>query len=356
MKTKLQMVAKFLAIAIITFVFTAQFNEVLEEKTSTYTYNTFKKNGYDYDVLFVGASHVTWSIYPLDLKEKYGISSYNIALEGAYPEMWYWIVKEALKYSAPKLIVIDPYLMTREIQLDNNASLHQMLDVYPLDLDKVQAVMEFDEDYVRWGTLDKVGVLLKFPDYHTRIRELTQSDFEADDFVNEELNIVRNDTVISGIEFNDISRTSEVTDDYNNSMGYIEKTVKLCRDNGIEVLLAKTPNPSNEESMKYYNWCYALADKYDGVEYVDMDDTDVLLQYYAPEQLYNYKGFTQLLDYSTDVSASSGTAESIKAMEDQSGANQKGIYDNIIHVNTSGAAKITDFVGRYLTENYSGLI
>lgn len=41
---------------------------------------TFFNQPKDYDVLFFGTSHVRYGIYPMELWEEYGITSYNLAI------------------------------------------------------------------------------------------------------------------------------------------------------------------------------------------------------------------------------------------------------------------------------------
>ena len=83
-------------------------NEVLlmksnEEKFADY----YSLENKDHDVLFLGTSHMLNSIIPMELWDHFGLTSYNMAIRNGRIPTDYWILKNALHYSKPKVVVID---------------------------------------------------------------------------------------------------------------------------------------------------------------------------------------------------------------------------------------------------------
>lgn len=62
-------------------------------------------------MLFMGTSHVLNAVYPMELWNDYGIVSYNFGGHGNYLPTTYCIMKNALEYTTPKLMVIDCFFL-----------------------------------------------------------------------------------------------------------------------------------------------------------------------------------------------------------------------------------------------------
>ena len=91
---------------------------------------------------------------------------------------------------------------------------------------------------------------------------------------------------------------------------YMKKIRKLCADHGADFLLVSAPSPQNYNRQKY-NALKNYASE-NGIPYVDMN--------------MNYRDIG--IDWKKDS------------------------YDRGDHLNIYGARKVTDYIGRYLTENY----
>lgn len=72
-------------------------------------YGDFWEDPSKYEVWFMGSSHVYYSIHPMWLWEKYGITSYDISTPSAPLPTTYWLMKCALEKGNPKVIVLDTY-------------------------------------------------------------------------------------------------------------------------------------------------------------------------------------------------------------------------------------------------------
>ena len=89
---------------------------------------------------------------------------------------------------------------------------------------------------------------------------------------------------------------------------YLRRMIENCQDRGIEVLLTYLPFPANEGQQMEANYVYDIAEEY-GVNYINFLDLD-------------------LINYQTDL------------------------FDEVSHLNPSGARKVTDYLGEYLISNY----
>ena len=75
----------------------AAVSDVLERKASKIKFEPFFDHPQQYDVLFIGDSHVHNGVFPMELWDDYGISSYNIACYGNTIPVSYWNMMLALE-------------------------------------------------------------------------------------------------------------------------------------------------------------------------------------------------------------------------------------------------------------------
>ena len=61
-----------------------------------------EENGFD--VLVFGTSHAIYAIEPMKWWDNYGIASYNLAQHNMPIATTYWVMKNALDYTTPRLI------------------------------------------------------------------------------------------------------------------------------------------------------------------------------------------------------------------------------------------------------------
>ena len=100
-----------------------------------------------------------------------------------------------------------------------------------------------------------------------------------------------------------------VDSSYTVSLLLERKLIEECQQRNIEVLLVHLPYPASENSQMNANTVGSIAEEY-GVNYLDLMRMD------------------SVVDYMVDC------------------------YDHQAHLNPSGGWKITDFLGRYLQDNY----
>lgn len=262
-----------------------------------------KKN---HDVIFIGDCEVFSNFSPVTLWEKYGISSY---IRGSAQQLvWhsYYLLKETLTYEKPNVVVFNVLAMKyNEPQKEayNRLTLDGMR-FSRIKLEAVKASMMEDE-----SMLSYIFPILR---YHSRWSELTSEDFKYlfhRDTISHNGYLMRVDvkpvtTIPQGKRLANYQFGS-------NSYDYLDRITKLCKDNGIELILIKSPS--------IYPYWY--------------DEWDEQMVQYAKDNDLTYINFLDLvdeagIDYSTDT------------------------YDAGLHLNLSGAEKLSDYFGRILQETY----
>lgn len=250
------------------------------------------------DVLFLGTSHMTTSVYPMELWHDYGIASYNISGYGHPMTMSYWTFMNALDYAKPKVAVIDCYFLEAErVVIKDKKFMHFSLDSIPLSRTKIRAVCDLFDDFK-----DRAEYLWTFSLYHDRWDELKKSDFDV------EYGTTRGAIFEIGISKPDAFVLRDVDVEPINSVGvdYLRRIVEECQSRGIEVVLTFLPFPAQEDQQRVAAYAGKLAEEY-GVDYLNFLQMDVV-------------------DYDTDL------------------------FDSYSHLNVSGGHKITSFLGKYLME------
>lgn len=287
---------------------------ILERKGSQEKIQPFIERAGQIDVLFFGDSHAYSGIYPMELWENYGITSYNLANYDLTIPVSYWVMRNALLYCKPKVIVLDVNQVWEQAKLcASSGNVHTGLDGFPLSRVKLEAIFDLMDDPL---LTDEDGYLYKdqrleflfpFIKYHARWNDLTMEDLNP--HYNQELGGERNIAVAPP---DDYEITASTADEQGFGFVYLRRFIEYCQDVGIHVMLTNLPYPcrNNNEEQLYTNAVLYTAEEY-GIEYIDFVYMD------------------QIVDYSTDC------------------------YDPASHLNPSGAWKVTDFIGQHLSEAYA---
>ena len=346
-------------------------NRVTERTVSRQKYIKFFSEQKEYDVLFYGSSHVLSGIQPMEIWDKYGITSYNLAGHAASLGMSYWVLRESLRYHKPKLAVLDIYDMYAFDQPFMDVSfMHYSLDAYPLDRLKVEAV----RDLLRGrSTGEKTELLFPFSVYHSRWNEVTEQSLKesfSDDYFNpyygsEARYGVAVPMDIDRVPAQDVTEGSDGADDY------IRGFVKVCEDAGVQACFMRVPYPASVENQRAENRAMKLAEEL-GIEVIDM--------------MYDVEGATELLgenvitsgiveeqlmadDSSVAVGESAQTTGSDEKQlnADSDGTEDAGtsgelsspvvdwdtdLVDPNAHLNAYGAYKVSLFLGEWLKRVY----
>ena len=306
--------ASVIILGALVFCVMAKTTSLVEKKDSIYKYRPFFEHANEFDVLFMGTSHVINGAYPMELWKDFGITSYNFGGHANEIPTTYWAMENALDYCKPKVMVIDCLNIENNVMTSENLDfVHISLDAFPLSLTKIKAVFDLIDntwDDETGASHDKsleakLRYLWDFSIYHSRWDELTERDFSDEATVEygaESVTIIAQPN-----EKLDIPRPVKYRG-YTAGDEYLRRMIEDCQRRGIEVLLTYIPFPASEEREKSSNKVYDMAEEY-GVRYINFLDLDIV-------------------NYDTDV------------------------YDNMSHLNVSGAKKVTAYLGENLQEYY----
>ena len=267
----------------------------------------YNEKNKDHDVLFIGDCEVYENFSPITLWEEYGITSY---IRGSAQQLiWhsYYLLEDTLKYEKPDVVVFSVLSMMYDTP-QKEAYNRMSIDGIPLSTTKInlaKASMLPEEDLITY-----IIPLLR---YHSRWNELSEEDFEywfKKDQIAHNGYLMRVDVKpaatfpkprkLADYKFGEICYE------------YLDKMVKLCKDNDIELVLLKAPS-------LYPHW----YEEWDAqmVDYAQQND----LKYINTLDHLDDMG----LDFNTDT------------------------YDAGLHLNLSGAEKASVFLGNILKTEFN---
>ena len=276
----------------------------LMEPENDYSKNEeFIEDSNKYEVLFFGNSHMLDAVFPLELWHDYGMISYNLAGSGLAIPSTYWVMKNALDISNPRLIVLDCYTVSLDVKDDEDerrkAMLHQQMDYLPLNVNKLRMINDLVEK-----PEDKLEFAWDFTLYHERWQRLEQEDFERS------LNIQKGAKIALDVKppREMAERPRQTTELESVGVEYLRRTIEECQSREIEILLTYLPFPASEENWQEALCVERIAQEY-GVACVNFLDMSVV-------------------DLEVDCS------------------------DENSHLNGSGGRKVTNYIGQYIKEHY----
>lgn len=262
-----------------------------------------------HDVIFVGDCEVYESFSPIKLYEDYGITSY---IRGSAQQLiWhsYYLLKEMLERENPKVVVYNVLAMkydTPQREAYNRMSMDSM-KWSKNKIDMVNASMMPDENFI-----DYVFPILR---YHDRIFELENYDFKyywkgRKLFHNGYY--MRVDTLpVSTIPKPPVLQNSDFSP---NVYEYLDKMREMVEEKGAKFVLIKAPSIYPHW---YHQWDERIVEyaKKHNLTYINFLNEDMIR--------------TVGIDYNEDT------------------------YDGGLHMNLSGAEKLSKYFGQFLKENYS---
>lgn len=293
--------------------------------------------------LFAGASHVMLGVAPMQIYEDVQVCTYNLSTSGQPVDCSYFLVKRMLKNQKPAVVFLDTSsLFINENSV--NSSRRIVLDNLPLDGQKAEMAVAFGSLGNNDGALSIILPLIKF---HTRWSQLSKMDFsvpkvqpyysaghEIVSFVRPNSNSI---ATMSGIaETMGKKNQDEIIYNQNGTQGkkeidtpyytpqiseynleYLLKLKSLCEEAGSDLILVKIPTlsfpmiNSNAWTQQKSEIVKELASEYD----------------------------LPFIDLALDL--------------DKTGVDfTKDTYDNGVHLNISGAEKVTSYFETFLLENY----
>lgn len=266
----------------------------------------YYKEDANHDVIFIGDCEVYENFSPITLWEEYGITSY---IRGSASQViWqsYYLLEETFSIEKPKVVVFNVLAMETGKPV-SEAYNRMTLDGMRFSKYKMAAIRAsiMKEETV----LSYLFPLLR---YHSRWSEVNSSDFRymyGSKKISHNGYLMRTDVLpassvppgkqLASYEFSDICYE------------YLDKMVKLCRDNDVRLILVKAPS-------LYPAW---------------YDEYEAQIEEYARKNALPYYNFLELqeavgLDFSTDT------------------------YDKGLHLNCAGAEKLSRYFGEILKDKF----
>lgn len=294
-------------------------NAALMRDESYDKYKTFMESKTDYDVVFLGSSHVLNAVNPMQLWQDWGIAGYNLGWHGCYIPGNFWLLRIAKAYHKPKVAVIDIFRLWDNFEKGNDKVIElpntqTQFDTFPLFPTKWRAVLDL---CAKPESRAKIAFPLYL--YHNRWKE---DKFKFDTKATlRKLRGKYKAYVTKGMDFRIAVRSNqfpgyEITTRYNGtettSMEYCRRFIAWCKKNDIVPVFMFVPysgavsSPESRENLA--TWFAALRSiiEEDGGFFLDMAE-----------------GF---VDFDIDM------------------------YDLASHLNPSGARKVTDAIGAFLSE------
>ena len=260
-----------------------------------------------HDVVFVGDCEVYANFTPMEMYREAGIKAYVRGTSQQLVWQSYYILEETFRYESPKVVVFNVNAM-RYSQPVKEEYHRLTIDEMRRSAQKVgiiQASMTEEENFLSY-----VFPILR---YHSRITQLTAEDitYLFDDeqitwqghLVNDQvkpLGRLPSKKALADYSFGDIC------------WDYLEKMRLLCEENGAELILIKAPS--------VYPYWY--------------DEYDAQIEEYAAKHGLSFYNF---LDH-----------------VDQIGIDyQVDTYDAGLHMNLSGAAKLSTYFAKILSQEHN---
>lgn len=263
------------------------------------------------DVLLVGSSQVLRDVDARALTER-GISAYSRATTVQAPTVTYYYVEDAFKSQNPQVVLADfSFLYDPYVPDQWEAYIRYAFDWMPFTPEKMRAAAQTLKGSEEQNLLDYALPALY---YHDRWKELDPFDvsylFLEDKSDPNRGSILLDDAAPQ--EFSPLTGNGAQPAAYSDSLFWYGKTMDLCREKGVDLVMLRLPRPGWTEERHAAD--AALAEQY-GVPLLDFNRED----------LYREVG----LDAQTDF------------------------YDKG-HLDRAGAQKLTDWLGDWLTEHGYG--
>ena len=193
------------------------------------------------DYLVLGSSNVFMNINPIEIMEKYNYYGYDYAtpVQPIYLSEYY--LKDALKTQSPRVVILDA-LGIGFYEDSSEEYTHLSLDYMDLDKEKIEAI-----SYIPY---DKEEYYFDFMKYHSRWESLFKDDLDSLEYNDKEnflgyvpayttAGVTEGDFLESGEE---VAISSKVKDSF-------ARITKICENNGIKLVVIKTPRIGWTEQM-----------------------------------------------------------------------------------------------------------
>ena len=265
------------------------------------------------DVLVIGASDVGRGYSPVEVWNKYGITSYNLGTSNQTFSLAYYLLKEALNYQSPEVVILDMDALFVDYDAPEG-EYRKLFDNMKLGKVKLEAI---NDKNLRIADKDKLSYVFPLLRFHDKWDKLGKIDFKKS--ISKESKAISYKGMAMSmdvkpyIDKNDYmgekNESATITDE---NLYYVNEIMKLCKEKKIKVLWTEIPS-STSWSLARSKATQNLANEYK-VEFID----------------YNLEEIRKELKFDwTKHTADGGN-----------------------HLNVNGAEKISRNIGKKLSKDY----
>lgn len=310
-----KIILKILIFAVIILVTTSLLSPVLlykaghRQKLIQGLYDSTQKT---VDVVYVGSSHMNGAISPDVIWDKYGITGENYATGGQPIEVSYYLIKEILKTNPHPVVVLDVYYLGLKSQYGSESYCRYVLDNMKFSYNKLDAIFHCVTPQ-KWLTF-----IFPFFEYHSRWSEIDKKDFTYDsDKSSYYAHGFSSGTEKYGKESKAAFTAEGTAEIPEASLKYLNKIISLSKEKNFTLVFVNMPHDYSstenldtwvEEPAKMFNTVQKIADE-NGIDFINfctlLDEVD--------------------FDFKTDMKNSG-------------------------HVNIYGAHKLSEYMGKYLSQ------
>lgn len=270
------------------------------------------------DVLMIGSSTVSTSFIPAYMWDKYGFTSYPMSSNAQCPKAIKYLIEEGLKYQDADLVVIElrTFVASYDEQMKDEGHIRETVDNMKYSLNRVKTINALTEAFE-----DKYTFYFDVFKYHSNYGLLfSPSEWKKFDF--SEKNELKGYEIKNTQEkYREKDGNREIGSYCYNKQPIDEKQEEVLRDlleyvqsKGINVLFVATPRDRDETYEGHMCYMKEIINEY-GFEMLDTNER------------FDELGF----DYRYDMN---------------DGA----------HTNIWGAVKVSDYLGKYIHDNFIGEI
>ena len=221
------------------------------------------------DVLYVGSSPLLRGVSPMAMWNEHGFTGYVRASALQAPAVSYCLLAESLEYQSPELVVLlCDNIFNDYDYVEREGDLRRGLDGMKMSKYKFDIIREVTAADERQSLLSYVFPLMR---YHDRWKEIDLAEDEPTPLMEHSFkkgNVYLRDIAPQVYPENFMEPTGAAYAFDDSAKGYIEKSIALCKEKDIPVLLLHLPKMSwsYEQSMMMQ----AFADENE-VDYLDLD-------------------------------------------------------------------------------------
>jgi hypothetical protein len=221
------------------------------------------------DVLYVGSSPLLRGVSPMAMWNEHGFTGYVRASALQAPAVSYGLLAESLEYQSPELVVLlCDNIFNDYDYVEREGDLRRGLDGMKMSKYKFDIIREVTAADERQSLLSYVFPLMR---YHDRWKEIDLVEDEPTPLMEHSFkkgNVYLRDIAPQVYPENFMEPTGAEYAFDDSAKGYIEKSIALCKEKDIPVLLLHLPKMSwsYEQSMMMQTF----ADT-NGVAYLDLD-------------------------------------------------------------------------------------